>query len=53
MNDHEFNDGLGEKLRSAGDTPQTTGKTKRIASAGLIALVATAVVLIARYGIGN
>jgi hypothetical protein len=53
MNDHAFNDGLGKKLRSAGEIPQKTGRTKRIAAAGLIALVAVGVALTARYWIGN
>lgn len=53
MNEDKFNDGLGEKLRTAVKTPETTGKTKRIAVAGLIALIAAGVALAARYWIGS
>jgi len=53
MNDHKFNDGLGEKLRNARETPDTSAKTKRFAAAGVIALMAAGVVLAAGYWIGN
>ncbi|MCB1357610.1 MAG: hypothetical protein KDK53_14320 [Maritimibacter sp.] len=53
MNDRKFNDGLGEKLRTVGETPEASGKTKRIAAAGVIALIAAGVALTARYWIGN
>lgn len=53
MNEDKFNDGLGEKLRTAGEIPETTGKTKRIAAAGVIALIAAGVAVAARYWIGS
>lgn len=53
MDDHRFNDGLGEKLRAAGEVPPSTGKTARIAAAVVIALLAAGVTLAARQWIGN
>lgn len=53
MNEHKFNDGLGEKLRTAGETPGTPGKTKWISAAGGITLIAACVALAARYWIGS
>lgn len=53
MEDHGFNDRLGEKLRDAGEVPQSTRTTARIAAAVVLALIAAGVALGARLWIGN
>jgi flagellar basal body-associated protein FliL len=46
VDNHSFNEGLGDKLRAEGDAPKTTGKRAVI----LVILLGLAIVLLAAAG---